>query len=149
MTNNYVNPINAVTSARENFHDFFFKGVSLPTLVDGEYTAVVKNVAFVQPAEINKNPYVRVELILNDGRMIVNNVFVQGFDIFINTVKRQLNMSDQQVPVYDFCIGLIGKELNVWIQHITKDGKSFRNVYYAPPIVQEQEVEEEFESEDF
>ena len=124
-------PKSAVTSTRQSFYDFFHKGVSLPVLKDGKHRGTINSISWVQPNTLNGNPYVRVELILEDGRLIVDNRFAKGFEIFINQAKTQLGLSEVEVNVPEFIKSLIGTELDVWTVHVTVNNEVYRNIHYA------------------
>lgn len=131
--NKNINPNVAVTSPKESFRDYFFKGVSLPELVDGNYAVTVENIEFIAPVEMGKDPYVRVSLRFDNGRLIYDNRFEQGFEIFVNTVKAQLELSNIAITIPELVNRLIGSEVKIWIKHVVVEGKTYRNVYYAPP----------------
>lgn len=123
---------NPVTNTAMSFRDFYHHGVALAKLATGEHTAVLQAHRWVEPTNLKDQPYVRLELKLED-RIIVDNRFETGFQIFINHIKKQLGWEDRNVSIQEILSYLMSNPFKIWISYATVDNQEYRNVNYIPP----------------
>ena len=137
MPNILTNNNDIITNARQGFKEFFTKGISLPRLTDGIYEATLKSASFIE-ADKTKNKdaadYVRLELQLSD-RIIVDNRFQKGFDIFVSQIKEQLQRGDEAIPIPELLKLLTKTDFKIWVTHIEIEDRTFRNINYLPPKI--------------
>lgn len=129
---------NPVTNTAMSFRDFYHQGVALAKLTAGEHQAILQAHRWIEPANLKDQPYVRLELKLED-RIIVDNRFETGFQIFINHIKKQLGWENRSVSIQEILAHLMANPFKVWISYATVDNQEYRNVNYIPPkpVVQE------------
>jgi hypothetical protein len=129
---------NPVTNTTVSFRDFYHQGVALAKLTPGEHSAILQAHKWVEPKTLKDEPYVRLELKLED-RIIVDNRFETGFQIFINHIRKQLGWEDRNVSIQEILAHLMAEPFKVWISYAVVDNTEYRNVNYIPPrpVVQE------------
>jgi len=139
---------NPVTNTAISFRDFYHQGVALAKLTAGEHQAILQAHRWVEPTNLKDAPYVRLELKLDD-RVIVDNRFETGFQIFINHIKKQLGWEDRNVSIQEILAHLMAEPFKVWISYATVDNAEYRNVNYIPPrpVVQETPTDDEADEE--
>lgn len=130
---------NPVTNTAMSFRDFYHQGVALAKLKTGEHQAILQAHRWVEPKTLKDEPYVRLELKLED-RIIVDNRFETGFQIFINHIKKQLDWEDRSVSIQEIMAYLMSNPFKVWISYATVDNQEYRNVNYIPPKPVAQEI---------
>lgn len=130
---------NPVTNATMSFRDFYQQGIALSKLIAGEHTAILQAHRWVEPVDLTSKPYVRLELKLTD-RVIVDNRFETGFQIFINHIKKQLGWEDRNVSIQEILTYLMSNSFKVWISYAVVDNQEYRNVNYIPPKPVAQEI---------
>lgn len=123
---------NPVTNTTVSFRDFYQQGVALAKLSAGEHQAILKGHRWVEPTNLKDAPYVRLELSLKD-RIIVDNRFETGFQIFINQIKKQLGWEDRSVTVQEILSHMMSNPFRVWISYTVINNQEYRNVNYIPP----------------
>jgi len=130
---------NPVTNTAMSFRDFYHQGVALAKLTAGEHQAILQAHRWVEPTNLKDQPYVRLELKLED-RVIVDNRFEIGFQIFINQIRKQLGWEDRNVSIQELMSYLMNNPFKVWISYATVDNQEYRNVNYIPPLAQHAKV---------
>ena len=139
---------NPVTNTAMSFRDFYHQGVALAKLTPGEHQAILQAHRWVEPKTIKDEPYVRLELKLED-RVIVDNRFETGFQIFVNHIKKQLGWEDRNVTIQELMSYLMSNPFKVWISYATINNQEYRNVNYIPPkpVTQETLPDDEADEE--
>ena len=142
-------PVNqSQEGGRMSFSEYIKTGTSLPRLKENTpYRTILKEWKLVEPADSNQTPHVRLELQLED-RVIVDNRFEAGFNIFEIQIKSQLGIEDQEIPVQELLNRLKEEEFTVWISYTTVNGRTYTNKNYLPPQ-QEQETSSEKQDIEF
>ena len=130
---------NPVTNTAISFRDFYHQGVALAKLTAGEHQAILQAHRWVEPTNLKDQPYVRLELKLED-RTIVDNRFETGFQIFINHIKKQLGWENRSVSIQEILAHLMANPFKVWISYATINNQEYRNVNYIPPKPVTQEI---------
>lgn len=118
-----------------NLVNFYKEGISMPQLNEGEYKATLKSHKLVDTKP--ENPYIALEFETESGRILRENRFNQGFQIFISHLKQQLGMGDEEVGVQEFLDKLIADktELTIWVTKYTpaNGGQTRSNFHFLEP----------------
>ncbi len=128
MATNNNNRTNSLVS-------FYKEGVSLPQLHEGIYEVTLTKHALVQtnPA----NPYIALEFTTENGRVLKENRFNNGFQIMVSHLKQQLGRGNEEVGVMDFLNELIEKKtpFKIWITKYTpaNGGQTRSNFNFLEP----------------
>lgn len=123
---------NPVTNTAVSFRDFYHHGIALAKLATGEHQAILQAHRWVEPTNLKDQPYVRLELKLED-RIIIDNRFETGFQIFVNQVKKQLGWEDRSVTIQELLSYLMNNPFKIWISYTVINGAEYRNINYIPP----------------
>lgn len=116
--------------------DFYKTGISQPQLKAGTYKCTLVSHKLVDTTP--DNPYIALEFkVVETGRILKENRFNQGFQIFISHLKQQLDRADEEVAVADFLNELVEKqtEFNIWITKYTpaNGGQTRSNFNFLEP----------------
>ena len=115
--------------------DFYRTGVSMPQLNEGVYTCTLVSHKLVETNP--ENPYIALEFKTKEGRLLRDNRFNQGFQIFISHLKQQLNRGDEEITVLKFLDELITNktEFKIWITKYTpaNGGQTRSNFNFLEP----------------
>lgn len=118
-----------------NLVNFYKEGISMPQLNEGEYRATLKSHKLVDTKP--ENPYITLEFKTESGRILRENSFNQGFQIFISHLKQQLGMGNEEIGVQEFLDKLIEDktEFTIWITKYTpaKGGQTRSNFHFLEP----------------
>ena len=139
---------NPVTNTTVSFRDFYHQGIALAKLTPGEHSAILQAHRWVEPTNLKDAPYVRLELKLED-RVIVDNRFETGFQIFVNHIRKQLGWEDRSVSIQEILAHLMTEPFKVWVSYAIVDNVEYRNVNYIPPkpVTQETPTDDEADEE--
>ncbi len=137
---------NPVTNTAMSFRDFYHHGIALAKLATGEHQAILQAHRWVEPTNLKDQPYVRLELKLED-RVIVDNRFETGFQIMVNQVKKQLGWEDRTVSIQELLAHLMNNPFKIWISYTVINGMEYRNVNYIPPKVSQETLEDNVDEE--
>lgn len=128
MATNNNNKTNSLVS-------FYKEGVSKPQLHEGVYDVTLTKHALVttNPA----NPYIALEFTTENGRVLKENRFNNGFQIMVSHLKQQLNKGDEEIGVMDFLNELVTKKtpFKIWITKYTpaNGGQTRSNFNFLEP----------------
>ena len=102
-----------------NLINFYKEGISQPQLKEGVYTCKLKSHKLVDTKP--ENPYIALEFETETGRILKDNRFNQGFQIFVSHIKQQLGRADEEIAVMDLLNELVekGTEFKIWITKYT------------------------------
>lgn len=118
-----------------NLISFYKEGISMPQLNEGVYKCKLISHKLVDTKP--ENPYIALEFETENGRILKENRFNQGFQIFISHLKQQLNRGDEEIGVLDFLNELITNktEFNIWITKFTptNGGQTRSNFNFLEP----------------
>ena len=118
-----------------NLVNFYKEGISMPQLNEGEYKATLKSHKLVDTKP--ENPYIALEFETESGRILRENRFNQGFQIFISHLKQQLEMGDEEISVQEFLDKLITDktEFTIWVTKYTpaNGGQTRSNFHFLEP----------------
>lgn len=118
-----------------NLITFYKEGISQPQLHEGVYTCYLKSHKLVDTKP--ENPYIALEFVTDTGRVLRENRFNQGFQIFISHLKQQLGRADEEVVVADFLNGLVADKtmFKIWITKYTpaNGGQTRSNFNFLEP----------------
>lgn len=118
-----------------NLVNFYKEGISMPQLNEGEYKATLKSHKLVDTKP--ENPYIALEFETESGRILKENRFNQGFQIFISHLKQQLEMGDEEIGVQEFLDKLVTDktEFTIWITKYTpaNGGQTRSNFHFLEP----------------
>lgn len=118
-----------------NLVNFYKEGISMPQLNEGEYRAILKSHRLVDTKP--ENPYIALEFETESGRILKENRFNQGFQIFISHLKQQLGMGDEEIGVQDFLNKLVADKtkFTIWITKYTpaNGGQTRSNFHFLEP----------------
>ena len=98
-----------------NLINFYKEGISMPQLNEGVYKCKLISHKLVDTKP--ENPYVALEFKTENGRILKENRFNQGFQIFVSHIKQQLGRGDEEIGVMDLLNELVENEteFNIWI----------------------------------
>lgn len=115
--------------------DFYKTGISMPQLNEGVYTCTLISHKLVETNP--ENPYITLEFATKEGRILKDNRFNQGFQIFISHLKQQLNRGDEEIAVMEFLNKLIEDktEFKIWVTKYTpaNGGQTRSNFNFLEP----------------
>ena len=118
-----------------NLVNFYKEGISMPQLNEGEYKATLKSHKLVDTKP--ENPYIALEFETESGRILRENRFNQGFQIFVSHLKQQLEMGDEEIGVQEFLDKLVTDktEFTIWITKYTPPtgGQTRSNFHFLEP----------------
>lgn len=118
-----------------NLVNFYKEGISMPQLNEGEYKATLKSHKLVDTKP--ENPYIALEFETESGRILRENRFNQGFQIFISHLKQQLEMGDEEIGVQEFLDKLVEDktEFTIWVTKYTpaNGGQTRSNFNFLEP----------------
>lgn len=118
-----------------NLVNFYKEGISMPQLNEGEYKATLKSHKLVDTKP--ENPYIALEFETESGRILRENRFNQGFQIFISHLKQQLEMGDEEIGVQEFLDKLVEDktEFTIWVTKYTpaNGGQTRSNFHFLEP----------------
>lgn len=118
-----------------NLVNFYKEGISMPQLNEGEYKATLKSHKLVDTKP--ENPYIALEFETENGRILRENRFNQGFQIFISHLKQQLEMGDEEIGVQEFLNKLVEDktEFTIWVTKYTpaNGGQTRSNFHFLEP----------------
>lgn len=119
-----------------NLITFYKEGISQPQLKEGVYNCTLRSHKLVDTKP--ENPYIALEFeVVETGRVLTDNRFNQGFQIFISHLKQQLGRADESVNVLEFLNGLIADktEFKIWITKYTpaNGGQTRSNFNFLEP----------------
>lgn len=118
-----------------NLINFYKEGISMPQLSEGEYKATLKSHKLVDTKP--ENPYIALEFKTESGRILRENRFNQGFQIFVSHLKQQLEMGDKEIEVQKFLDKLVADktEFTIWITKYTpaNGGQTRSNFHFLKP----------------
>ena len=97
-----------------NLINFYKEGISQPQLKEGVYTCKLKSHKLVDTKP--ENPYIALEFETETGRILKDNRFNQGFQIFISHIKQQLGRADEEIAVMDLLNELVEKGTELVIE---------------------------------
>ena len=134
---------------------FLETGIAYSKLQAGEHKAVILSVSHQEVPANQKNPdgneYIKVEmsLIHKNNRPLTENKFEQSFRIMLAQIKDQLDLTLTDVSVPELLNTLITQKviISIYVEYVTRNNKEYRNINFAPTIVQDlattaQEVED-------
>ena len=115
--------------------NFYKEGISMPQLSEGVYKATLIKHELVSTKP--ENPYIALEFKTESGRILKENRFNQGFQIFVSHLKQQLGKGDEEIEVQTFLNQLIEEEteFNIWITKYTpaNGGQTRSNFNFLEP----------------
>jgi len=118
-----------------NLVNFYKEGISMPQLNEGEYKATLKSHKLVDTKP--ENPYIALEFETESGRILRENRFNQGFQIFISHLKQQLEMGNEEIGVQEFLDKLVEDktEFTIWVTKYTpaNGGQTRSNFHFLEP----------------
>lgn len=118
-----------------NLINFYKEGISQPQLKEGVYTCKLKSHKLIDTKP--ENPYIALEFETETGRILKDNRFNQGFQIFISHIKQQLGRADEEIAVMDLLNELVekGTEFKIWITKYTpaNGGQTRSNFNFLEP----------------
>ena len=118
-----------------NLISFYKEGISMPQLNEGVYKCTLVSHKLV--TDKPENPYVALEFKTESGRVLKENRFNQGFQIFVSHIKQQLNRGDEEIGVMDLLNELVTNktEFNIWITKYTpaNGGQTRSNFNFLEP----------------
>ena len=118
-----------------NLVNFYKEGISMPQLNEGEYKATLKSHKLVDTKP--ENPYIALEFETESGRILRENRFNQGFQIFVSHLKQQLVMGDEEIGVQEFLDKLVTNKtkFRIWVTKYTpaNGGQTRSNFHFLEP----------------
>ena len=118
-----------------NLVNFYKEGISMPQLNEGEYKATLKSHKLVDTKP--ENPYIALEFETESGRILKENRFNTGFQIFVSHLKQQLERGDEEVGVQEFLDKLVTKKtkFTIWVTKYTpaNGGQTRSNFHFLKP----------------
>lgn len=118
-----------------NLINFYKEGISMPQLNAGVYKCTLVSHKLVDTKP--ENPYVALEFKTESGRILKENRFNQGFQIFVSHIKQQLGRGDEEIGVMELLNELVEKktEFNIWITKYTpaNGGQTRSNFNFLEP----------------
>lgn len=118
-----------------NLINFYKEGISQPQLKEGVYTCRLKSHRLVDTKP--ENPYIALEFETETGRILKDNRFNQGFQIFISHIKQQLGRADEEIAVMDLLNELVeqGTKFKIWVTKYTpaNGGQTRSNFNFLEP----------------
>jgi hypothetical protein len=154
-------PLPSSQSAFGSLKDFVLNGKSLPKLEEGVYEAKLRPFEIIyngnervdakyKESNISLFPdtHLRLELQLKD-RMIVDNKFEVGFNIFLPQIKEQLKLEKECIDVIDILEKMVETPFNIWVSYVEHEGRIFRNINYKAPLPLPKEAQPNIDDEEF
>ena len=118
-----------------NLISFYKEGISQPQLKEGVYTCKLKSHKLVDTKP--ENPYIALEFETETGRILKDNRFNQGFQIFVSHIKQQLGRADEEIAVMDLLNELVenGTKFKIWVTKYTpaNGGQTRSNFNFLEP----------------
>ena len=118
-----------------NLINFYKEGISQPQLKEGVYTRKLKSHKLIDTKP--ENQYIALEFEKETGRILKDNRFNQGFQIFISHIKQQLGRADEEIAVMDLLDELVekGTKFKIWITKYTpaNGGQTRSNFNFLEP----------------
>lgn len=118
-----------------NLISFYKEGISQPQLKEGVYKCTLVSHKLVDTKP--ENPYIALEFKTETGRILKDNRFNQGFQIFVSHIKQQLGRADEEIGVLELLDELVTNktEFNIWITKYTpaNGGQTRSNFNFLEP----------------